>query len=84
MNFTYYVSDFAMAFQRHRLLSWFYKSLYGVTVLIYMDEKTEAEIIDLQNFIQLPSDRAEACTKSSSQQNPISFDSGASAPKRTG
>lgn len=49
-----------------------------------MDEKTEAEMIDLQNFTQLLSDRAEACTKTSSQQNPIASDSGASALERTG
>lgn len=55
-----------------------------MTVLIFMDEKTEAEMIDLQNFTQLLSDRAEGCTKSGSQQNPISSDSGASALKRTG
>ena len=35
-------------------------------------------------LIQLLSDRAGACNKSSSQQNLISFDSGASAPRRTG
>lgn len=49
-----------------------------------MVEKIEAEIINLQNVIQLLSSGAETCTKSSSQQNPISFDSGASALKRNG
>lgn len=58
--------------------------VYCVFILIFMVEKIEAEIINLQNVTQLLRSGAETCTKSSSQQNPISSDSGASALKRNG